>query len=582
MGSLVAGTPATVYVPVSSTITVTPGTGGKVSLNGRNAAGDPVTPMEIYSTTSVTLSAGSTISMLAEGGAATYTDPAGMDTSLQALVLRAGIGYPRATFVGDSINYMGVRYGALVPTGLIFSNGVNLFLASLYTNTAGTGTIEWSLPLQSLRYTAPSDTAGPWVPMTRSQRFRIASANGLWIEGSFFRDVMATLASTSTSVTYTGSPSNASLTRGVPEWLEFLSYGRLYQTNICAPGASIRHLSDLMMGLPANPGLVVVQIGTNDVIGARTVAQIEADFLAAAPSLVSVGAIVCSIPAYAWSTAAQRNAWNAFNTSVVPAICERYGITFVNVWGATVDPTSTTAPKANRLQADNVHPAGPGAEFAALQLQPFVSPLSATMVTQSPMLAYDATNNPNGNLAGNVGYSGTGGAVAGTNVSAGGGGVPDGYTAGLFSGTVTGCVVQKVAATDGGNDWLEYAITGASAGATFRLEHSLGVGSTVPVAGQPMEATVEWAYVAGSGGALRGIDARLQPVTTTAPIGYSMLALDSMQLPDVGVAGVTPPPAVPWTVPTGATAVRWQAFITMGSGNATVRLRNPSMRIVPA
>jgi GDSL-like Lipase/Acylhydrolase family len=86
MGTLVSGTPATVYVPVASTITITPGTGGKVSLNGRNAAGDPVTPMEIYSATSVTLSAGSTISLLAEGGAATYTDPAGLDTSIQALV----------------------------------------------------------------------------------------------------------------------------------------------------------------------------------------------------------------------------------------------------------------------------------------------------------------------------------------------------------------------------------------------------------------------------------------------------------------------------------------------------------------
>ena len=513
-------------------------------------------------------------------GAVTGVIQADQAAWLASSVSGAGSVTPAITYAGDSIDYAGVRYGAQVPTGMVFSNGVNLYLASLTTNVAGTGTLEWSQSRQSLRYTAPGDTAGAWAPMTRSQRFRVYSAGGLWLEGSFFADVMLSAADASVSVTYTGSPYCASMTRGVPEWVQYLTFGRLLAANLCAPGASIRHLTDILKGASAKPGRVVVQIGTNDVIQGRTPAQIQDDFAGAAPTLAAMGAVVCSIPAYAWSTTAQRNAWLAVNRTVVPALCAQYGIQFVDIWSATVDSSSTTAPKTGRLQADNTHPAAPAACYAAVALLPIVAQSAVTPVARTPVDAYDATNNPNGNLAGNVGYTGTGGAVSGTNVSAGAGLIPNGYTASLFSGTVTGCVIQLVAASDGGNPWVEYAITGASAGATFRLEHNLGVGSTVPVAGQSMEAAIEWQYVAGSGGALRGVEARLQPVTTTAPIGYSMYAPDALSLPDLALVGVTPPPSTPWTVPAGATAVRHQVFITTGAGNCTVRLRNPSMRIV--
>jgi lysophospholipase L1-like esterase len=484
------------------------------------------------------------------------------------------------TFVGDSINFMGVRYGAQVSTGLAIGGGVNLFLASLYTNVAGTGSLNWDAQARALRYTAPGDAPGPWVPMTRTQRFRIPSANGLWLEGSFFADTISGQGSTTISVAYASPAFNATMSRGVPEWLRFLNFNRPREMNLSVPGAAIRHLPDILRGASARPGRVIVQIGTNDVIQARTPAQIEADFLAVAPTLAAFGAVVCSIPALAWAAQSSRNAWIAVNNTVVPRICAEYGIPFVNIWDATVDQSSTTAPKANRLQADNVHPAAPGAAFAALALNPYVSQGGVGAVPLGAIGAYDATNNPGGNLVGNPGFTGTGGAVSGTNVSAGAGGVPTGYTAALLAGTVTGCVVQLVPASDGGNPWVEFAITGASAGAELRLEHNVGVGSTVPTAGQAVESLVEWEYVAGSGGALRGVEARVQPVTVTNPIGYSMIALDSMSLPDVSMRGITPPPTTPWTMPSGATAVRHQALIKMSAGNATVRVRNPLMRIV--
>lgn len=487
------------------------------------------------------------------------------------------------TFVGDSIGYAGQRTGLFVSGGGAFAigQGISLYHSTGTTDPAGTGTFEWDRATTSVRYTAPGDTAGQWLRLTRSGRFRAFSNNGLWIEGTYLRDMMESVSSTSISVTYTGFPSVATLMRGVPEVLQFLNGNRLRINNLSTPGAAIRHVRDMLEGV-TNVGKLFVQIGTNDMTPGRTPAQIEADFRDLAPRLAELGATVLSIPAFAWSNQAQRNAWNAINNTVVPAICAEFGIPFLPIWNATVDPSSTTGVKARRMQADNLHQAASAGFFAGLLVAPYVRQEGIGAVAHAPISVYDATNNPSGNLAGNPGFvRTTGGSVAGTNVTAGAGGIPDGYTASLMTGTVTSCVVQIVQADDGGNPWVEYAITGASAGATLRLEHNVGIGSTVPVAGQAMEAYCDWQYVQGSGGALRGVEARLQTVGVTTPVYYAGLVVDSSPLPDLPLRGTTPTPSVgDWRDPVGATAVRHQIWITTDAGDCTVRVRNPVMRIV--
>lgn len=515
----------------------------------------------------------------------TYNPITGSADQASAVAIRGAASKEPITLVGDSIDYTGVRDGATVPTGLIWGGGVNVFLASVLTNTAATGLLEWSLSTRSLRYTAPGDTPGPWVPMTRTQRFRIASANGLWLKGSYFADIMVAQATTSQSISYTSNPYVASMMRGVPEWLQFFRRNGLQIDNLCVPGASIRHMPDILLSVSNNPGRVFAQIGTNDVIQERTPAQIEADFEAIAPTLVGLGAVVRSIPAINWGTQAKKNAWNAINNTVVPALCAEYGIPFLPIWGASIDPSSTTLPKANRLQADNTHPAAPGALYAALQLDPYVPSAGVGRVPFAAISAYDATHNPLGNLIANAGFSGTlGVAQSGVNITIGGGSLPTGFAVEMIGGgSVTGCTAQLVAAADGGNPWIELAVTGAAAGTQIKIEDggiAVHPGSTVPVPGQAITGIAEWQYVLGSGGALRGVEVRLQPVTTTAPVGYAGFVADAMVLPDVAIQGVTPTPETAWAVPPGATAVRHQTVVTFGAGNATVRIRNPVMRIL--
>lgn len=500
-------------------------------------------------------------------------------------VVRGAASNEKITLVGDSIDYTGVRDGATVPTGVTMGGGVNVYLASVSTNTGGSGLLEWDLPTRSLRYTAPGDSAGPWVAMARTQRFRIASANGLWLKGSFYADVMAATASTSVAITYAANPYVASMMRGVPEWLQYLRKNGLRIDNQCVPGAALRHMPDILSSVSTTPGRVFVQIGTNDVIQERTPAQIAADFEAIAPTLASLGAVVRSIPAINWGTQAKRNAWNAINNTVVPSLCAQYRIPFLPIWDASIDPSSTTLPKANRLQADNTHPAAPGALYAALQLEPYIPSIGVARVQFAAISAYDATHNPSGNLVSNAGFSGsTGVAQSGVNITIGAGNLPTGFAVEMIGGgSVTGCTAQLVAASDGGNPWIELAVTGAAAGTQIKIEDGgIGVhpGSTVPAPGQAVTGTAEWQYVLGSGAALRGVEVRLQPVTTTAPVGYAGFVADAMTLPDVAIQGITPLPETPWVVPAGATAVRHQTVVAFGAGNSTVRVRNPVMRIL--
>ena len=90
MPNITAGTVASVYCPLAGTITITPGTSGRVSFQSRSiSGGQSAAPQDIYSETTVNVSAGDTVSLEAINVDATYTTPAGADTALSALVLGA-------------------------------------------------------------------------------------------------------------------------------------------------------------------------------------------------------------------------------------------------------------------------------------------------------------------------------------------------------------------------------------------------------------------------------------------------------------------------------------------------------------
>lgn len=92
MPTITAGTVATVYCPLASTITITPGEAGRVSINTRARDGGQgsAAPRDISTATTIDVGAGDVVTIEAINSAATYTTPAGLDSSLQALVSGAG------------------------------------------------------------------------------------------------------------------------------------------------------------------------------------------------------------------------------------------------------------------------------------------------------------------------------------------------------------------------------------------------------------------------------------------------------------------------------------------------------------
>jgi hypothetical protein len=96
MPTINAGSVATVYCPLAGSITITPGSTGRVSFQARGFdGGQSSAPRVIYAAETVSVAAGDTVSLQAIGSSATYTTPAGGDTALSSLVSGAGNTYNR-------------------------------------------------------------------------------------------------------------------------------------------------------------------------------------------------------------------------------------------------------------------------------------------------------------------------------------------------------------------------------------------------------------------------------------------------------------------------------------------------------
>lgn len=133
MSTIAAGTSSTLYIPIAQSLTITPGTSGKASLNGRNQDGSAITPQEIYSATTIALRAGATITVEAINVDATCTDvadslssvsgaltPEQVASILEYLSLRAagvftfttpGSGYTAAVPAGAQFCYIDIAGG---------------------------------------------------------------------------------------------------------------------------------------------------------------------------------------------------------------------------------------------------------------------------------------------------------------------------------------------------------------------------------------------------------------------------------------------------------------------------------------
>lgn len=86
MPTIPQGSTTTVYCPLASDITITPGTSGRVSIQARSQnGGQSFAPREMYAAGTISVQAGDTLVIEAINVDATYTAPAGVSTALQAL-----------------------------------------------------------------------------------------------------------------------------------------------------------------------------------------------------------------------------------------------------------------------------------------------------------------------------------------------------------------------------------------------------------------------------------------------------------------------------------------------------------------
>lgn len=123
MATLAAGSTVSVYCPLTGTMTVTPGTSGRVSINARGRDGSQsLAPRELYTAETLSVTAGDVVSLEAINVAATYTDPAEAGPALQALVSGAWK-YTQGRVLADAQSPPQHWGGQIISTDYAISSG---------------------------------------------------------------------------------------------------------------------------------------------------------------------------------------------------------------------------------------------------------------------------------------------------------------------------------------------------------------------------------------------------------------------------------------------------------------------------
>jgi hypothetical protein len=130
MPTLVRGVAVNVFAPLTSTITVVPDVGARISVTGRNQDGSGAFSGDVYVSTDIAAPAGSNFTLLSENGGGTYTDPAASGTAIQSLVSGDWMAPVR---YAKGIYYLGLKRVVNGVDAAGGSSGVNSDAAGLYT-----------------------------------------------------------------------------------------------------------------------------------------------------------------------------------------------------------------------------------------------------------------------------------------------------------------------------------------------------------------------------------------------------------------------------------------------------------------
>lgn len=453
-----------------------------------------------------------------------YQDsPAGLSSAETAAVqaLVSGDGQiltrkqnPRVLFYGDSI----VGYGSAVQD-IIRSSSDNPYGASAFSiiavswkSGAGSGTLNFSKSAQTLQWTAPSDSAGTPVDVSRAGVYEITSGTaGKTITVVCRPRLYSASTEGSATVTTTAQTQQARRSaKSFPTWVHAALGSRLTCDVISHGGSSIADLVDGLWQVPLDYDSVIVAVGTNNIVGDASLATMQASYSQLIAGVLDKCKNVIVLPILPRSTsmnAARRLVLSGFNRWLYSI--NQPGVRVVNTHRTILNPDSTTGEPLSLKLEDGLHPAFPGAWDMSV---PVVAALRECFsfedgpIVSSAVDAYDATSNPLGNRLPNGGtFLGTGGTFA----TGGSGTLGDGWRIERNgSATDTTVVCSKVARTDGlpgSMQRLVYANPGAtSQGAQLRLITPISVS-----AGEVWQARA--ALVASSMTGVEAIEVLLQP-----------------------------------------------------------------------
>lgn len=484
----------------------------------------------------------------------------------------------RLAIIGDSRQRYGWRTWY---KGCAVADAKGLILDPLGVGVAVTvdgssGTLEYRASDASLRWTAPSDTAGSWVAIGDGGRMTLQSGSAdKWLKLSIRPDALPATDQTITT-THTGSlyqignwegawQQALSALRRPFTWSEiaYLGHGGLTTAGAVA-------LEDAYASANGADGYDVIRVGTNDISGGITTAEEMlgnmVQFLSAryalGRKLVVVGeharwgsAVGTPMSAGQLATLQEYNAGLQAWCAARP-VRTRY----LDTYTPTVDTGYSDGRPLSGMLSDHVHDAVAGSSIViGNQIATALQQLGLSPGTYSDW--QDAGNlYPDGEMQG----------TTGTVTSPCTGTAPTNITVSRATGTTAAAVSSIEARVDGGvGNWVRLAITATNANEVIQCRGRAIALATLGVAvGDVIRVEADLDIVNAT---------NLRDVYVFAQFSVAPIIRTQVIAPAVVQSSTLRSPEIP--IPAGSTAVAVYAYIyTLAGCNAVVRLSNMFIR----
>lgn len=299
--------------------------------------------------------------------------------------------------------------------------------------------------------------------------------------------------------------------------------------------------------IAAQPDIVVVLLGTNDIylsVGpATTIANLNTIY----ESLLAIGCTVVAIPILGRSssgaplTDTQRNYGRQVNDWIRRQNNTRRGLLVADCGLVWDDPTSTTWAERTNMTHDNLHENQNGAYVVARRVLDILDPLFPDwfIPVTGPTDIWHTTENPWGNLLGSAGmFAGTSGSIVDGSAT---GNIATGW--GLSSSTMSTATgaASKVTLSDG-RDAQQFAISGTYSGTGRYARFYKTMTAANFASGDEVESFIEFSI--GTNENIRHIN--LEQRTTEGGTVYTTshgLGLAGYAIPTAGLSGILRTPS---------------------------------------